>query len=165
LYFATMLPDGVRLRRIRPDDKALLQDALTHLSRESIERRFLAAKPRFTDAELRYLTEVDGRDHIALVALDGDDLVAVGRIVRTGPDEAELAILVGDCWQRRGIGSELARVLTEASGVSRISGTMLATNRAALRLMRGIGAIESSYLSGGVREVVAHVGAPVAMAA
>jgi hypothetical protein len=133
-----MLPDGVRLRGIRPEDKPLLQEALTRLSRESIERRFLAAKPRFTDAELRYLTEVDGH---------------------------ELAVLVGDCWQRRGIGTELARALTAAMGVARISGTMLATNRAALRLMRGIGPLESSYMSGGVREVVAHVGAPVAMAA
>ena len=35
---------------------------------ETIHRRFLGAKPRFSARELRYLTEVDGVDHIALVA-------------------------------------------------------------------------------------------------
>ena len=164
-----MPPDETMIRPISAADKSLLQDGLSRLSRENAERRFLAAKPRFTDAELRYLTEVDGHDHIALVVLDdGGALVAVGRIVRTSGDVAELAVIVCDDWQRRGIGTELARTLAgamAANGVTRISGTMLATNRAALRLMRALGPIESSALSGGVREVVVRVGAPVALAA
>ena len=36
--------------------------------RESVQRRFLTPKRSFSRAELRYLTEVDGRDHVALVA-------------------------------------------------------------------------------------------------
>jgi GNAT superfamily N-acetyltransferase len=164
-----MPPGGTWVRPIAPADKALLQDGLQRLSRETIERRFLAAKPRFTEAELRYLTEIDGRDHMALVVLDdGGGLVAVGRSVRTGADAAELAVVVGDCWQRRGVGTELARRLAAAmaaNGVTRISGTMLATNRAALRLMRALGPVESSGLAGSVREVVVRVGAPVALAA
>jgi hypothetical protein len=50
-------------------------------------------------------------------------------------------------------------------GVERVSGTMLASNRAALRLIRGLGPIEHSALSGGIRELVVRVGAPVALAA
>ena len=42
---------------------------------------------------------------------------------------------------------------------------MLATNRAALALMRGIGPLEYSAISGGVREVVARVEADIALAA
>jgi acetyltransferase len=163
-----MLPDGTRMRPIAPADKALLETGVARLSPESAYGRFLTGKRCLTPAELRYLTEVDGRDHIALVVLDdGDELVAVGRLVREAerPDTAELAIVVCDDWQRRGIGRTLAHELTRAMGVERVSGTMLATNRAALRLLRGVGPIEFSGVSAGVREVVARVGARVALAA
>jgi GNAT superfamily N-acetyltransferase len=163
-----MLPQGTWLRPIAPDDKALLQAGVAALSPQSAYGRFLTGKSSLTDAELRYLTEIDGVDHIALVVLDRDRrLVAVGRIVRdrTHTDTAELAVVVADAWQRRGIGRMLTRELTLRSGVERVSGTMLATNRAALALMRGIGPLEYSTISSGVREVVARVGADIALAA
>jgi protein lysine acetyltransferase len=163
-----MLPPGTWMRPIAPDDKARLQAGVASLSRESAYGRFLTGKPSLTQGELRYLTEVDGVDHIALLVLDrNDDMVAVARIVRdpAAPDTAELAVLVCDAWQRRGIGRTLTRELTLRSGVDRVAGTMLATNRAALALMRGIGPLEYSAISAGVREVVARVGADIALAA
>jgi GNAT superfamily N-acetyltransferase len=163
-----MLPPGTWLRPIAPDDKALLQAGVAALSPESAYGRFLTGKSSLTAGELRYLTEVDGIDHIALLVLDGhDELIAVGRIVKDPerPDTAELAVVVCDDWQRHGIGRTLTRELTLRSGVDRVSGTMLATNRAALALMRGIGPFERSAISGGVREVVARVSADIALAA
>jgi GNAT superfamily N-acetyltransferase len=162
-----MLPPATWMRPIAPADKALLQAGVAALSPESAYGRFLTGKSSLTPAELRYLTEVDGVDHIALLVLHGIELVAVGRIVRdqTQRDIAELAVVVADDWQRRGIGRTLTRELTLRSGVDRVSGTMLATNRAALALMRGIGPLEYSAISGGVREVVARVGADIALAA
>jgi GNAT superfamily N-acetyltransferase len=163
-----MLPHGTWMRPIAPEDKARLSAGVAALSPESAYGRFLTGKSRLTPAELRYLTEVDGRDHIALVVLDdADDLVAVGRIVRhpERPDTAELAIVVADPWQRRGIGRMLTHELTSAIDVARVAGTMLATNRGALALMRGIGPLEHSVIANGVREVVARVGADIALAA
>ena len=98
------------IRPIEPGDKELLVNGLRQLSEESIRKRFLAAKPRFTTAELRYLTEVDGVNHIALVAVledDPDQLVAVARCVRLPdrPGTAEMAIVVGDPWQGQGLGT------------------------------------------------------------
>jgi hypothetical protein len=156
------------MRPIRPDDKALLQAGVAALSPESAYGRFLTGKSSLTTAELRYLTEIDGIDHIALVVLDDNgDLIAVGRIVRDQgrPDTAELAVVVCDAWQRRGLGRMLTRELTLRSGVDRVSGTMLATNRAALALMRGIGPLEHSQISSGVRDVVARVSADIPLAA
>jgi GNAT superfamily N-acetyltransferase len=156
------------MRPIDPDDKARLSAGVAALSPESAYGRFLTGKSSLTAAELRYLTEIDGVDHIALVVLDDrDEMLAVGRIVRdaTRPDTAEVAVVVCDAWQRRGIGRALTRELTLRSGVDRVSGTMLATNRAALALMRGIGPFEHSAISGGVREVVARVSADIALAA
>jgi GNAT superfamily N-acetyltransferase len=155
------------MRPIAPADKALLQTGVAALSPESAYGRFLTGKSSLTPAELRYLTEVDGVDHLALVVLSGSEMIAVGRIVRDSarPDTAEIAVTVCDDWQRRGIGRTLTRELTLRSGVDRVSGTMLATNRAALALMRGIGPLESSVISSGVRVVVARVGADIALAA
>ena len=57
--------EAVAFRHIRPDDKGNLAAAFGRLSPESQHKRFLAAKPRFSASDLRYLTEIDGFDHVA----------------------------------------------------------------------------------------------------
>src|SRR3954452_24661036 len=157
------LLDGttVLVRPIAPEDKPLLVDGLRRISPETAMRRFLSVKVRFTEAELRYLTEVDQHDHIALVAVDARDpqmLIAVARCVRVSEDTADMAVVVGAPWQGLGLGRRLVRRLTSAAadeGIVRFAGTMLADNRPALRLMRGIGTeFERDVISHGVRDVI-----------
>jgi RimJ/RimL family protein N-acetyltransferase len=137
----------------------------------------MSPKVSFSAAELSYLTEVDGHDHIALVAVDAEHparLIGVARCVRApqAPDTADIAIVVGDPWQGMGLGRRLAREIgrrARAEGITRISATMLADNKPAFRIMRGFGRpFEADVLSGGVREVVARLagdaaGAPPAL--
>ena len=156
------LPDGtdVRIRPISPEDKPLLSLGLRMLSPETAFRRFLSPKTSFSPAELRYLTEVDQVDHVALVAVDAvhGGLIAVARCVRIAPDTAELAIVVGDPWQQMGLGRVLIELLAERSGVDRLSGTMLATNRGAVKLMRGFGThVDRDVIESGMREIVIQV--------
>jgi acetyltransferase len=164
------LPDGTQLliRPIEPADKARLSIALSRLSQRTIRNRFLSAKPRFSAAELRYLTEVDGHNHIALVAVladDPDSIVAVARCVRFAdtPDTAEFAIVVGDPLQGRGLGSLLARELATAArsaGIRRFSATMAGENVAVQRLIAHFTrTLERDELSHGVREVVIELAA------
>jgi RimJ/RimL family protein N-acetyltransferase len=164
------LPDGTRIliRPIEATDKLRLSVALSRLSRETIRRRFLAAKPRLTQAELRYLTEVDGRDHIALVATpaaDPESIVAVARCVRLpdAPDTAEFAIVVGDPLQGRGLGSLLARELATAArsaGIRRFSATMAEENLAVRRLIAHFTrTLEREHTSHGVRDVIVTLAA------
>ena len=164
------LPSGVRVlvRPIEPGDKDRLVNGLRQLSLESIRKRFLAAKPSFSRSELRYLTEVDGVNHIALVAVLEDDpeqLVAVARCVRLPdrPDTAEMAIVVGDPWQGQGLGRELARRLADAAlavGIRRFAATMLGDNEAARRLMLTFARrLEAGRISAGLREVVVELAA------
>src|SRR4051794_28702187 len=128
----------------------------------------MAAKPGFTTGELRYLTEVDGHNHLALVALLADDpesIVAVARCVRLpeAPDTAEFAIVVGDAFQGRGPGTLLARELAaaaRAAATRRFAATMLGDNDAIRRLMRAITArLEVDRIDHGVREVVVDLAA------
>jgi protein lysine acetyltransferase len=130
----------VRIRPIRPEDKGLLRWGLAHLSDATIQRRFLSPKPKFTAAELRYLTEVDGHDHIALIASDSDgDLVGVGRFVRVAnPSEAEVAIVIADSLQGQGLGTKLGYALVEEAvkhDIQRFTATIQAGNRPAHRLL------------------------------
>jgi RimJ/RimL family protein N-acetyltransferase len=165
------LPDGaaVLIRRIRPDDKQLLQQGLRHLSERSVERRFLSPKPKFSGSELRYLTEVDGRDHVALVAESpaepGRRLLAVARFVRSDDDPAaaEAAIVVADDWQGRGLGSLLARELASCArelGIRRFTATMASDNLEARRLMQNLTAhLEQRHVGRGVSEMVLDLAA------
>lgn len=148
-----VLGDGtaVVVRPIEPEDKEALQLGLHRLSAESVQRRFLAPKPRLTRAELRYLTEVDGHDHAAFVAELADEpgtLVGVGRYVRLTeqPEVAEAAIVVADFLQRRGLGTLLARALATTAvghGIERFTAVMQGDNAAARALMdRLVGELE-----------------------
>ncbi len=164
------LADGTELlvRPIEPGDKERLADGLRRLSEETIRKRFLAAKPRFSSSELRYLTEVDGYDHIALVAVlagDPDGLVAVARCVRLpeAPDTAEMAIVVADHLQGKGLGRRMAQLLADEArsvGVARFAATMLGENVAAQRIMNTITErLEGGWAGGGVRELVGTLAA------
>jgi protein lysine acetyltransferase len=146
----------------------MLARGLELLPEETRRRRFLGAKPRLTAGELRYLTEVDGDSHFALVAVLADQLdhvVAVARYVRLTEDlaTADAAIVVGDPWQRRGLGRRLAVLLADAArehGIERFSATMLSDNPAALALMRTLSRrLEHGAHRQGVREVVAELAA------
>lgn len=160
----------VRLRPIRPDDKVLLQRGLANLSMESTVQRFLGPKPSFSGAELRYLTEVDMTNHVALVAMLGDELIAVGRFVRDAdrPDHAEVAITVGDPYQGHGLGTLLGLALAAEArtrGVRRFTAVLAGTNQAAHRLFRRISGELESEMHDGIREVVAELPPVVALMA
>jgi RimJ/RimL family protein N-acetyltransferase len=168
MFFELRGGTNVLIRPIEPADKPRLEEGLRRLSNETIRKRFLAAKPRFSRSELRYLTELDGVNHIALVAVDAEDpelLIAVARCVRLPdrPDTAEMAIVVGDPWQDQGLGRELAQRLADAAvaaGIRSFAATMLADNEAARRLMRTFARrLEEGFVDGGLREVVVELAA------
>jgi len=157
----------VLIRPIRPGDKRLLSEGLQRLSAESVYRRFLSPKRTFSRSELRYLTEINGVDHVALIALDPAQptggLTAVGRFVRLAedPEAAEIAIVVADDWQGRGLGSLLGGHLAHAArnrGIKRFTATMAASNAPAHRLMAKLtNHLEQRHAGGGVDELVLDI--------
>lgn len=109
---------ALRVRPIRPDDTTRLREAFARLSPETVYRRFHSVLHRLRDEEVRYLTEVDYRHHLALVAVDEaeDRLVGVARYYLPEAAElAEAAIVVADDWQGRGLGGFLLTRLRDAA--------------------------------------------------
>ena len=155
------------IRPIRPDDRMRLERSRGRFSDETMRRRFLSPKPRLTTSELRYLTEVDGKNHFAVVAVLLDDLatiVGVARYIRLAgdPATAEAAIIVADEFQGRGLGKRLAHELADAGrdrGIRRFTASMLTDNKAALALMRTLGDRLESHYEEGHREVAAEIAA------
>jgi GNAT superfamily N-acetyltransferase len=131
-----VLRDGSRvtIRPVRPSDKELLRRGFERLSPESRFRRFLSPKSTLSDAELAYLTELDGVDHFALGAIDEAGAgLGIARFVRTqaDPTVAEVAVAVVDDWHGRGLGTLLLVRLAAAArerGIERFAGQALASN-------------------------------------
>ncbi|PRP91532.1 Acetyltransferase Pat [Enhygromyxa salina] len=144
-YVETLeLADGtpVRLRPIQPSDKDQLARGLARLSPESRYLRFFTEKSHLSTQELAYLTEVDGVDHFALVAVHREtgEGIGVARFVRLAPEGddagdahvAEAAVVVLDEFQNRGLGSLLLRRLSAAAlerGIDRFAAEILGENQ------------------------------------
>lgn len=154
------LRDGseVVVRPIRPEDKDALLSGFNRLSSESVYRRFLTPLETLGPSQLRYLTEVDHRDHEALIAFDADtrDAVGVARFVRTGEGRAEAAVTVVDDWQGRGMGMALTSLLAERAleeGLDCFTALLLSENEEMLRLLGSIGSVRTVGREGGTVQV------------
>jgi RimJ/RimL family protein N-acetyltransferase len=157
--------DPVLIRPIRASDAPLLALAHARLSPETVRRRYLGPKPRLSPRELRYLTDVDGVDHVALVAVGADDprrLLAVARFVRwpEDPRAAEAAIVVADELQGQGLGRRMGLALADAArtrGIERFTATLLSDNAAAHALFATISDRLTSTRDSGIDELVAEL--------
>ncbi|MHC4937776.1 MAG: GNAT family N-acetyltransferase [Planctomycetota bacterium] len=158
------LDDGTRMliRAVEPADKELLTKGFLSLSRESRYQRFFSPKERLTADELRFYTEFDGVSHFAVAAgvTDEDDIpvegVGVARYVGIGPGVAEMAIVVADGFQKRGIGKRLLRHLMHEgrrNGIERFTAQLLRNNTAALKLIESAAGGYEEDFSGAYRVI------------
>lgn len=147
------LPDGGRitLRAIEPSDAPALAAAFARLSPATRHQRFVASPRELDEERLRYLTHVDQKDHVAIVATaESPDLkdergLGVARFVRLAEDPscAEAAVVVVDEAQRRGIGRVLLTALADAArerGVRTFRAQTLASNEPMRRILGEVGA-------------------------
>jgi GNAT superfamily N-acetyltransferase len=143
------LDDGaaVRLGLLRPGDRTLMLEAWERLSPESRYQRFHAVKKSLTESELRYLTELDLVDHLAIGAVHTHrgrrEGLGVARFVRLAdsPHRADFAVTIIDDWQRKGLGRTLLTRLIAAArerGIERFESSVLATNTRMRRLIRSV---------------------------
>ncbi|GAB3710551.1 GNAT family N-acetyltransferase [Mariniluteicoccus flavus] len=129
-----LLSDGsaARLRPMRPTDSDLLVAFYARVSPESKYLRFFAPYPVLSAADVHRFTHVDHTDRVALVLTVAGDMVAVGRYDRVNDSVAEVAFLVEDSQQGKGVGQLLLEHLAEAGrerGVQRFVAEILPQNR------------------------------------
>ena len=141
------------VREIRLDDVERLERMFTRLSADTVYRRFFSPIVAPRRSALVWLTAVDHDRRDALVALDGDEIVAVARY-DSRPDDstAEIAVTVEDAWQHQGIGRRLTKRLARRAvdhGIESFTASVLADNRPALGLLRKLSPDASVEFGGG----------------
>ncbi len=149
------------IRPVTPADREEIRQGLQTLSPETTYRRFFVSAFSPGDRELRYLTEVDGENHVALGAIDCTHHpprgTGVARYVRLSeePTVAEAAVVVIDAYQGRGIGSLLMAALSKRAaecGLERFRGYVLMENTGVVQGLRALGAAESP-VEGGILQL------------
>jgi RimJ/RimL family protein N-acetyltransferase len=158
------LGDGSRihLRPIRPDDQERLISFHERLSGQTAYQRFFNVMRHLPRASARFLANVDYRRRLALVAEHREGpcpiLVGVARYDCTGqPDTAEIAFVIQDDWQNRGLGTILLEALlaaAEARGIRRFRAYVLPSNGRMLDLLARFTDIRERRTEGGVTEVL-----------
>ncbi|WP_091070492.1 bifunctional GNAT family N-acetyltransferase/acetate--CoA ligase family protein [Micromonospora humi] len=160
-----LLSDGstVQLRQIRPDDAAAIVAMHARFSERTRYLRYFSPYPRIPERDLKRFVTVDHRDREAFVVLAGERIVAVGRYERLGPasPEAEVAFVVEDAYQGRGIGSVLLEHLADAAGrhgIVHFVAEVLPANGTMLRVFADFGyQVQRQYADG-----VVHLSFPIA---
>jgi acyl-CoA synthetase (NDP forming)/RimJ/RimL family protein N-acetyltransferase len=160
-----LLSDGsaVHLRQIRPADADAIVELHSRMSERTRYLRYFSPYPRIPERDLHRFVNVDHRDREAFVIVSGPRIMAVGRYERLGPEspEAEVAFVVEDAHQGRGIGSVLMEHLAEAAranGIRRFVAEVLPENVGMLRVFGDFGyQVQRRYEDG-----VVHLSFPIA---
>jgi RimJ/RimL family protein N-acetyltransferase len=149
------------IRAIHPEDKQFLIDRFNQLSSASIFNRFFHSKRKLSNIDLAYLTELDFKTHVGLVAVveeDGTDQpVGVGRfIAKTNQSSAEVAFVVDECYQGLGIATLLLQHLTIIARMlefREFTADVLPENEQMLRVFRNSGLAMRTHTSDGICKI------------
>ncbi|WP_395695302.1 GNAT family N-acetyltransferase [Nocardioides sp.] len=149
-----LLRDGrtAHIRPIRPEDRDVFVDFYSRVSDQSKYYRFFSPMPTLSDRDLDRFTHVDHVDRVALVLTLQGEIIAVGRYDVIKPGDAEVAFLVEDQHQGRGIGQLLLEHLAQAGrerGVDRFIAEVLPDNTRMIQTFRDAGyRVVSEYEEG-----------------
>ncbi len=145
---AEQLKDGswITIRALRPQDRDELVAAAGRLSPGSLYRRFFGPKRSFSKKEISYFVDIDFERHVALVATTEERgrsvIIGSARYILAASGEAEIAFIVADAWQNRGIGARLLRhlaALAREAGIATFVADVLPDNRSMLKVFEKSG--------------------------
>jgi len=161
LRTSMLLGDGTQIgfRPIHPTDGPRMKELLYSLSQQTVYYRFMTQMKRFEPKQIQNFVYVDHRNDVALVgtlpAAQGEEIIVVGRYyLDQKTNRAEVAFVVRDDWQRRGIGTFLLEHLiriARSNGIAGFTAEVLADNRAMQAVFNKANCMVTSRLNEGVR--------------
>ncbi|WP_420713455.1 GNAT family N-acetyltransferase [Streptomyces sp. IMTB 1903] len=148
-----VLRDGgtARIRPITTEDAGRLVSFYEQVSDESKYYRFFAPYPRLSDRDVHRFTHHDYVDRVGLAATVGEEFIGTVRYDRIGPDgrpasapadEAEVAFLVQDAHQGRGVASALLEhigAVARERGIRRFAAEVLPANTKMIKVFTDVG--------------------------
>ena len=153
--------ERICIRPLRMADEEVLQDLFYRLSDESTYQRFLSPKKRHPHEEMQELVDLDFENNFAIVAThwadDTEELIAMGRYdLDPATHFADVAFVVLDAWQSKGVGSALFKRLVDAArsrGVQGFTADVRVTNGRMLSVFQRSGLRVETELDAGVYSV------------
>ncbi len=143
------LKDGTQIffRPIKPIDEPALSEMLYSLSEQSVQKRYITRTKSFPHRDIQKLTNIDYQKDIAIVGtvpgVSGEEIVAIGQyFLDPKTQAAEVAFIVQDEWQQKGMGTFLLAYLTKIAkqqGVKRFYATVLPSNKPMLAIFYNSG--------------------------
>jgi acyl-CoA hydrolase/N-acetylglutamate synthase-like GNAT family acetyltransferase len=134
-----LLDDGTKInfRPIHPTDEPKMKDLLYTLSQDALYSRFMTHIRRFPYKQIKDFVYIDHRKEVAIIGVlpeaHGEDIIAVGRYyLDPRTNRAEVAFVVRDVWQDRGIGKFLFKYLTTIAkqhGITGFTAEVLRSNK------------------------------------
>jgi len=147
-HYAT-LRDGTEIffRPIKPVDEPALSEMLYSLSEHSVRTRYMTRTVAFPHKDVQQLTNIDYLHNLAIVGVvpgpGGEDIVAIAQyFLDPKTQAAEVAFLVQDEWQAKGMGTFLLDYITQVArqrGVKKFYAKVLADNRPMLAIFQNSG--------------------------
>jgi acyl-CoA hydrolase/GNAT superfamily N-acetyltransferase len=157
------LKDGTQIffRPVKPSDESTLADMLYSLSAESVRKRYFTYTRAFPHRDVQKLANIDYRQDIAIVGLvpaaSGEDMVAIGQFFTDpGRASAEVAFIVQDEWQQKGMGTFLLEYLARIArsrGVRTFHASVLTINKGMLQVFYNSGYSVNTEFDGDVYHV------------
>lgn len=155
-----LLDDGtlVGFRAMQPTDEPLTRDLFYSLSQETVYYRYMSHMKRIPRKQLQNFVYVDHRNEVAIVGTvpeaSGDEIIAVGRYyLDQKTNRAEVAFVVRDDWQMRGIGSFIMKhlaTIAKRNGISGFTAEVMRENKAMQAVINHSGLKVRSSLNDGV---------------
>jgi acyl-CoA hydrolase/RimJ/RimL family protein N-acetyltransferase len=143
------LRDGTEIffRPVKPTDELALSEMLYSLSEESVKTRYMTRTVAFAHSHIQQLTNIDYKNDLAIVgvvpSVSGEDIVAIAQyFLDPHTQAAEVAFVVQDEWQQKGMGTFLLDYLTQIAkkrGVKRFFAKVLPSNRPMLAVFHNSG--------------------------
>ncbi|MCL4466159.1 MAG: GNAT family N-acetyltransferase [Chloroflexi bacterium] len=135
-----LLDDGtlVSFRAIHPTDEPATRDLFYSLSQETVHYRYMSHMKRIPRRQLQNFVYVDHRNEVAVVGTlpeaYGEEIIAIGRYyLDPKTNRAEVAFVVRDDWQNRGIGSFILKhlvTIAKRNGIAGFSAEVMRDNKA-----------------------------------
>jgi acetyltransferase len=147
-------PDEFTIRPLTVEDRTAIERLPERVSPQTSIARFHGAISRLSNGLVDVLLDLQPGRHEAVVAIDSGGIIGVARYVRDEPDAstAEVAVLIADEWQHRGVAPRILRPLARSAlraGITHFWADIPPENTAALRLFADLAPTATKKLVSG----------------
>src|ERR1043166_1138509 len=154
----------VRFRHVRPEDEPFIVEAIRTASRETLLHRFFSPMRSVSPDLLRQMLSIERAKEACLVGVVSErgavQIICGARYVKLRPGAAEIALIVHDDFQRRGLGAFLLKLLArlaQGGGIRWFEAEVLASNHNMLQLFKKLAPRASGHWTGDVYHIVMDV--------